>query len=94
MSLVRRNLFQNRLRLLLSAAGVALSVMLILVLNGFLSGVYKQATAYLDNTPGSVVVVQGGIESFFAESHPNSPVHAIREEYCSLPWETTGCAKC
>jgi hypothetical protein len=39
MSLGYRNLFQNKVRLLLSAAGVALSVMLILVLNGFLSGV-------------------------------------------------------
>jgi hypothetical protein len=39
MSLARRNLFQNKVRLLLSAAGVALSVMLILILNGFLSGV-------------------------------------------------------
>ena len=36
MSLARRNLFQNKVRLLLSAAGVALSVILILVLNGFL----------------------------------------------------------
>jgi hypothetical protein len=52
----------------MSAVGVALSVMLILVLNGFLSGVYKQATAYLDNSPGSVVVVQEGIENFFAAS--------------------------
>jgi len=59
MSLARQNLFQNRLRLLLSAVGVALSVMLILILNGFLSGVYKQASAYLDHSPGSVVVVQG-----------------------------------
>ena len=66
MSLARRNLFQNKTRLLLSAVGVALSVMLILVLNGFLSGVYRQATAYLDSTPGSVVVVQEGVRNFFA----------------------------
>jgi hypothetical protein len=46
MSLARQNLFQNKVRLLLSAVGVALSVMLILILNGFLSGVYTQATAY------------------------------------------------
>lgn len=45
MSLARRNLFQNKVRLFLSASGVALALMLILVLNGFLSGVYKQATA-------------------------------------------------
>ena len=60
MSLAQRNLFQNKVRLSLSAVGVALSVMLILILNGFLTGVHRQATAYLDNSPGSVVVVQQG----------------------------------
>ena len=81
MSLARQNLFQNKVRLLLSAAGVALSVMLILVLNGFLSGVYKQATAYLDNAPGSVVVVQEGIRNFFAASSvlPSGTAKSVRE---------------
>jgi putative ABC transport system permease protein len=81
MSLARQNLFQNKVRLLLSAVGVALSVMLVLVLNGFLSGVYKQATAYLDNAPGSVVVVQGGIRNFFAASSvlPPGTVTSVRE---------------
>jgi hypothetical protein len=46
MSLVRQNPFQTKVRLLLSATGVAPWVMLILVLNGFSSGVYAQATAY------------------------------------------------
>ena len=81
MSLALRNLFQNKVRLLLSAVGVALSVMLILILGGFLTGVYKQATAYLDNTPGSVVVVQGGIKNFFAASSvlPPGTVASVRE---------------
>ena len=81
MSLARRNLFQNKARLLLSAIGVALSVMLILILNGFLSGVYRQATAYLDNSPGSVVVVQDGIKNFFAASSvlPPGTVASVRE---------------
>jgi protein-S-isoprenylcysteine O-methyltransferase Ste14 len=43
MSLAQRNLFQNKARLSLSAVGVALSVMLILILNGFLTGVHRQA---------------------------------------------------
>ena len=46
MSLGLRNLLQNKVRLLLSATGLAMSVMLILILGGFLSGVYTQATAY------------------------------------------------
>ena len=81
MSLARRNLFQNKTRLLLSAAGVALSVMLILVLNGFLSGVYRQATAYLDSTPGSVVVAQEGVRNFFAANSvlPSGTVESVRE---------------
>lgn len=81
MLLAYRNLFQNMVRLLLSATGVALSVTLILILNGFLSGVYKQATAYLDNSPGSVVVVQEGIRNFFAASSvlPPGTVRSVRE---------------
>ena len=81
MSLARRNLFQNKVRLLLSGIGVALSVMLILVLGGFLSGVYRQATAYLNNSPGSVVVVQEGIRNFFAASSilPTGTVKSVRE---------------
>jgi len=81
MSLALRNLFHNKVRLLLSATGVALSVMLILILGGFLSGVYTQATAYLENSPGSVVVVQGGIRNFFAASSvvPPGTVTSVRE---------------
>jgi putative ABC transport system permease protein len=58
MSLARRNLFQNKTRLSLSIGGVALAVMLILVLNGFLDGMYRQITSYLDRSPGMVVVAQ------------------------------------
>src|SRR5215208_4507483 len=80
MSLAQRNLFQNKVRLFLSAVGVALSVMLILILNGFLTGVHRQATAYLDNSPGSVVVIQEGIRNFFAASSvlPPGTVTSVR----------------
>lgn len=63
MSLGRRNLFQDKTRFALSVAGVALAVMLVLVLNGLLGGVYRQISAYLDNAPGSVVVAQKGVEN-------------------------------
>ena len=81
MSLAYRNLLQNEVRLLLSVAGIALSVMLILILNGFLSGVYDQATAYLDNSPGSVVFVQEGIRNFFAANSvlPPGTNKSVRE---------------
>lgn len=58
MSLARRNLLKDKTRMALSVGGVALAVMLILVLNGFLTGMYLQITSYLDNSPGSVVVAQ------------------------------------
>jgi hypothetical protein len=45
-----RNLWQQKFRLTLSVIGVALAMMLIILLNGFLSGIYTQVTAYLDNT--------------------------------------------
>jgi putative ABC transport system permease protein len=61
MFLARRNLLQDSTRLALSITGVALAVMLILLLNGFLDGMYRQIAAYLEHTPGSVVVAQEDI---------------------------------
>ncbi|MEW5939921.1 MAG: ABC transporter permease [Chloroflexota bacterium] len=58
MSLARRNLFQDKTRLALSVGGVALAVMLILILKGFLAGMNRQITSYLDHSPGSLVVAQ------------------------------------
>lgn len=68
MSLAIRNLMHDKLRLALSVTGVALAIMLILILTGFLAGVYKQAATYLDNSPGSVLVVQEGVSNFFGTS--------------------------
>jgi putative ABC transport system permease protein len=58
MSLARRNLFQDKTRLALSIGGVALAIMLILVLKGFLAGMNRQITSYLDHSPGSIIVAQ------------------------------------
>ena len=68
MLLARRNLFHDRTRFLLSVLGVAVSIALILLLAGYRSGVYGQASAYLDNTPGSVVVAERGIRDFLGTS--------------------------
>ena len=61
MKIAWRNLFKDKTRLALSIGGVALAVMLILLLNGFLSGMYAQISAYLDHAPGSLVVAQDGV---------------------------------
>ena len=58
MFLARRNLLKDKTRMALSVGGVALALMLILVLNGFLDGLYAQITSYLDRSPGSIVVAQ------------------------------------
>jgi hypothetical protein len=46
-----RNLLQDRFRPLLSITGVALAVMLVLTLEGFVAGLYRQVGAYLENSP-------------------------------------------
>ncbi len=81
MFIAQRNLFGDKGRLALSVAGIALAVMLILILGGFLSGVYQQATAYLDNTPGTVVVTQSGVSGFFASTSllPAGTEQAVRQ---------------
>jgi putative ABC transport system permease protein len=62
--LARRNLLQERSRLALTVAGVSLSVMLIVLMNGFLAGFDRQTSVYLDSQAGSVVVAQAGIDNF------------------------------
>lgn len=80
MLLARRNLFRDRTRFLLSVLGVAVSVGLILLLSGYRAGVYRQASAYLDNTPGSVVVAEKGIRDFLGTSSvlPPGALEAVR----------------
>jgi putative ABC transport system permease protein len=58
MSVAYRNLLKDKTRKAISVAGVSLAMMLILVLNGFLTGMYRQITSYLDHTTGSLVVAQ------------------------------------
>ena len=59
-TLALRNLSIDRVRLGLSVSGVAVSVMLVLLLRGYLDGAYQQASAYFDHTPGQLVVAQTG----------------------------------
>lgn len=63
-----RNLFQQKFRLALSIGGVALAMMLIVLLNGFLAGIYVQITAYLDHTPADLVVAQDGVVNLLSAS--------------------------
>lgn len=68
MFLARRNLLKDKTRMALSVSGVALAVMLILVLNGFLDGMYAQITSYLDRSPGSIAVAQEDVVNLLAST--------------------------
>lgn len=68
MYLARRNLLKDKTRLALSVGGVALAVMLILVLNGFLEGMYAQISSYLDHSPGSLVVAQEDVANLLGST--------------------------
>jgi putative ABC transport system permease protein len=61
--LALRNLLQDRLRFGLTVVGVAVSIMLMLFLVGLRTGVLRSSVVYLDNTPGSVVVLPPGAKS-------------------------------
>lgn len=78
MNLAARNLLQDKTRLALSVAGVALAVMLILILTGFVSGINLQLSRYLDHAPGSVVLVQSGSQGN-SSVVPASTVDAVRQ---------------
>jgi putative ABC transport system permease protein len=80
MLLARRNLAHDRVRLSLSVIGVALSVMLMLLLSGYLAGIYRQASAYLDHAPGSIVASERGVRTFAGSSSflPADTVETIR----------------
>ena len=80
MLLARRNLFRDWTRFLLSVLGVAVSVGLILLLAGYRSGVYRQSSAYLENTPGTVIVAERGIRDFLGTTSvlPTSAKETVR----------------
>lgn len=63
MSLAVRNLMQDRTRLALSVTGVALAVMLVLLLSGFVDGIDQQVGAFADRTPGDIVVAQEDVDT-------------------------------
>lgn len=80
MLLARRNLFRDRTRFALSVLGVAVSIALILLLAGYRAGVYLQSSAYLDNTPGSVLIAERGIRDFLGTASvlPAGAEQAVR----------------
>jgi len=61
--LARRNLSQNRVRLVASIGGVALALSLVLALDAIFAGVSNQLTAYIDRAGADVWVSQAGVRN-------------------------------
>jgi putative ABC transport system permease protein len=66
--LARRNLTAEPRRLVVSALGVGLAVMLILLLDGLWAGIRTGASAYEDSAGADVYVAQAGTTSFYGAS--------------------------
>ena len=66
--LVFRNLFQSKVRLVISAGGVALALMLILALDAIMAGVERQVTAYIDYSGADVWVSQENVRNMHMAS--------------------------
>jgi putative ABC transport system permease protein len=76
----RRNLFAERRRAILGIAGVAVSLLMILVLDGIVDGATRQLTRYIDTSPASVFVAQPGVTNMHmaSSSLPLADVAIIR----------------
>jgi putative ABC transport system permease protein len=76
MRLAYRNLFHNKVRMTISAGGVALALMLILSLDAIFNGVEEQITAYIDNSGADIFVTQSGVRNMHMASS-TIPVETI-----------------
>ncbi|MBI4788896.1 MAG: ABC transporter permease [Chloroflexi bacterium] len=58
-----RNLFQSKVRLVISVGGVALALLLILALDAVMTGIERQLTAYIDNSGADIWVSQENVRN-------------------------------
>src|SRR5512143_3617964 len=63
-----RNLFQNKVRLLISVGGVALALLLSLSLDAILEGIQRQVTTYIDQSGADIFVAQEGVRNMHMAS--------------------------
>ncbi len=84
--LARRNLFQDRRRVLLSTGGVAVALLLVLVLGGIFAGAMRQLTGYIDRSGADLVVSQAGVTTM----HMSASV--LRPDIADRVRETPGVA--
>ena len=63
-----RNLFQGKVRLLISTAGVALALLLVLTLDAIWAGSESQVSSYIDRSGADVWVAQQGVRNMHMAS--------------------------
>jgi putative ABC transport system permease protein len=63
-----RNLLHERVRMLVSTGGVALSVLLIFFMSGVFAGSEEHAVAYMKNQPAELWLMQAGVENLHMSS--------------------------
>src|SRR5512143_1675227 len=75
-----RNLFQNKIRLVISVGGVALALLLILSLDAIFSGVEQRVTAYIDHSGADIWVSQADVFNMHmaSSSLPDSVARKVR----------------
>src|SRR5512145_2276250 len=75
-----RNLFQSKVRLVISTGGVALALLLILSLDAIFTGVEQRITVYIDNSGADIFVAQEGVRNMHmaSSSMPDSVRRKIK----------------
>ena len=76
----RRNLFAERRRAVLAIAGVAVTFLMVILLDGIVNGATRELTRYIDTSPAEVFVAQRGVTNMHmaSSSIPLSEVKTIR----------------
>jgi putative ABC transport system permease protein len=64
----RRNFFQDRRRVALTSAGVAVALLLVLVLQGIFAGSMHQVTRYIERLDADVIMSQRGVTTMHMSS--------------------------
>jgi putative ABC transport system permease protein len=75
-----RNLFQSKIRLVISVGGVALALLLIVSLDAIFSGVEQRVTAYIDHSGADIWVSQEDVFNMHmaSSSLPDSVARKVR----------------
>ncbi len=75
-----RNLFQNKIRLVISVGGVALALLLILSLDAIFTGVERQVTAYVEHSGADIWVSQADVRNMHmaSSSLPDSVARKVK----------------